>query len=247
MSQGKEIYRFHDEYGLIQVFDDGNKRYLAFGENDEQSCQLKSDPYQLQHDYTQAMLLVLLFKQPRSMVLLGLGGGTIAATLHHYLPELTLCVVELRQQVVDVARRYFQFPRSERIDVYVEDASEFLQRDNMDKVDVLFSDLYGEEGLDLQQTQSWFIESCADSLNDDGWLVLNCWQQHRGEQEMLAALKEYFQDVRVCLTVEGNWVILAGKQASSLSGTQQKASVKKWSKTLGFSLASCFSRLKQLP
>lgn len=247
MSQGKEIYRFHDEYGPIQVFDDGNKRYLAFGENDEQSCQLISSPYQLQHDYTQAMLLVLLFKQPRSIVLLGLGGGTIASTLHHYLPSLELRVVELRQQVVDVAQRYFQFPRSDRIEVFVEDASEFLQRDNMSKVDVLFSDLYGEEGLDLQQTQAWFIESCADCLNDDGWLVLNCWQQHRGEQEMLTALKAHFQDVRVCLTIEGNWVILAGKQVSGLSGAQQKGNVKKWSKILGFSLASCFGRLKALP
>ena len=44
---GKEIKSIIDEYGLIQVFDDGNKRYLAFGFNDEQGCILKSQPQNL--------------------------------------------------------------------------------------------------------------------------------------------------------------------------------------------------------
>ena len=69
----KEIYRSFDEYGLLRVFEDGNKRYLAFAEDDEQSCQLKSEPLLLQHDYTRAMLLVLLFTQPQNIMLFGAG------------------------------------------------------------------------------------------------------------------------------------------------------------------------------
>lgn len=246
MLPGREIFRFHDEYGLLVVMDDGNKRYLAFGENDEQSCQLKSAPFRLQHDYSQAMLLVLLFKEPRSMILLGVGGGTIATTMHHFLPALKIQAVELRAKVVDVAYRYFQFPRSKRIEVFIEDASEFLERVELSQVDVLFSDIYSDEGLDLQQTQPWFIESCAQLLKPDGWLVLNCWQQHRGEQEMIAALKTHFQDVRVCATAEGNWVVLAGKKANSTTSAQLKIAAKKWSKLLGYSLSASFSRLKVL-
>ncbi|MEH6557402.1 MAG: methyltransferase [Oceanicoccus sp.] len=246
MSLGKELYRYHDEYGPLQVFDDGNKRYLSFGDGDEQSCQLKSEPLQLQHDYSRAMLLVLLFKEPRDMILFGLGGGTLATTMHEHLPALKLRVVELRSQVVDVAYRYFQFPRSERIDVFIEDASEFLDDMEHRKTDVLFSDMYGEEGLDLQQTQTWFIERCAQLLNDDGWLVLNYWQQHRGDQDLMAALKVNFADVRMCATAEGNWVILAGKKADQTSSTQLKAAAKKWSKLLGYSLSASYSRLNQV-
>jgi spermidine synthase len=153
----------------------------------------------------------------------------------------------LRQRVVDVAYRFFQLPRDKRIQVYVEDASEFLERDEPARVDILFSDLYGSEGLDLQQTQSWFIERCHQLLEDDGWLVLNCWREHRGEQEMLAALSQHFEDVRVCATVEGNWVILAGKKADCSSATQLKAAARKWSKLLGFSMLSSLSRLNRLP
>jgi spermidine synthase len=246
MSQGGEIFRCHDEYGSIQVFDEGNKRYLAFAEGDEQSCQLKSDPFLLQHDYTQAMLLVLLFKSPHNMILFGLGGGAIATTLHQYLPGLKIRVVELRPKVVAIAHRFFQFPRSKRIEVFTEDASEFLEREQQAKTDLLFSDMYCADGLDMQQTQPWFIERCYRLLKDDGWLVLNCWQVHRGEQEMLAALKTYFKDVRVCSTVEGNWVILAGKEPYSGSAAQLKASAKQWSKVLGYSLASSLGRLNSL-
>lgn len=246
MSAGREIFRFHDEYGPLLVFDDGNKRYLSFGVNDEQSCQLKSNPFQLQHDYSQAMLLVLLFKQPGNMILFGLGGGTLATTLHQYLPGLKLRVVELRPQVVDVAYRYFQFPRGKRVTVFVEDASEFLEREDQAKTDVLFSDIYGEEGLDLQQTQPWFIEQCANLLKDDGWLVLNCWQQQRSDKELRAALKLHFEDVRACATAEGNWVVLAGKKTDNSSVAQLKSAAKTWSKVLGYSLSSSLSRLKPL-
>lgn len=246
MSLGREVFRAYDDYGPLLVFDDGNKRYLSFSELDEQSCQLKSNPFQLQHDYSQAMLLVLLFCKPGSMLLLGLGGGTLVTTLHHILADLTITVVELRPKVVDVAYRYFQMPRCKRISVVIDDAGEFISQSESEKVDVLFSDIYGEEGLDLQQTQDWFIAACAERLNDDGWLVLNCWQHQRGDKAMRHALRAYFEDVRVCATAEGNWVVLAGKKANASSAAQLKSAAKKWSKLLGFSLLSSLSRLNTL-
>lgn len=246
MPSGKVICRQYDDYGALLVFDDGNKRYLSFSEQDEQSCQLKSAPFQLQHDYSQAMLLVLLFVSPRSMLLLGLGGGTLASTLHHCVPGLKINVVELRPKVVEIAYRYFQFPRSQHINVFVDDAGEFIERGDCSRLDVLFSDIYGEEGLDLQQTQSWFIARCAELLEDNGWLVLNCWQHQRGDRALRAALLAHFEDVRACSTVEGNWVVLAGKKTSQFSATQLKLSAKKWSKKLGYSLLPGLGRLKPL-
>lgn len=243
---GKEIFRHYDEYGAMRVVDDGQKRYLAFGLDDEQSCQLKSDPYLLQHDYARAMLLVLLFARPRGIILFGLGGGCLATTLHEYIPELQMRVVELRPQVVKVARRFFHFPSTPRISVQIMDVSVYLENTAHNKTDIVFSDIFGADGLDLQQTQSWYIESCAKLLNDDGWLVLNCWKVHRGEREMIEALKEHFSDVRGCDTEEGNWVIFAGKKTCGSSATQLQSAAKELSKTLGFSLLPMLKRLQSL-
>ncbi|WP_101756781.1 spermidine synthase [Oceanicoccus sp. KOV_DT_Chl] len=245
MSLGREIYHHHDEFGPLIVFDDGNKRYLAFGAGDEQSCSLKSNPFLLQHDYSQAMLLVLLFIQPRRLTLLGLGGGCLVTTLHQYLPDINITAVELRPHVVKIAQRFFQLPRSSRLSIVVDDASEFLETHEGEKVDVLFGDIYDAEGLDLQQTQPWFIEACYQQLEDDGWLVLNCWRHHRGEQEMMDTLTRLFADVRTCSTIEGNWVVLAGKKANTISVGQLKNDAKKWSKVLGYSLLPSLGRLQQ--
>ncbi len=241
-SVGKEIFRTYDEFGLLQVFDDGNKRFLSFGEDDEQSCHLKSSPHQLQHDYTQAMLLVLLFCQPKKVILFGLGGGCLATTLHFHFPGLKLRVVELRRAVVKLAYRFFQFPRSKRIEVFTQDVGEFVDESHK-KADVIFSDIYGSDGLDMQQAQPWFIERCSELLSEDGWLVLNCWNQHRGENDMVSSLKDYFDDVRVCSTADGNWIIFAGKKCHSVSATQLKQSAKALSKTLGYPLTAHLARL----
>lgn len=242
---GREIYRGYDDLGPVQVFDDGNRRFLAFGDHDEQSCLLKADFAQLQHDYTQAMLLPLLFAQPRRALILGLGGGALVHCLHRHVPGLKLQVVELRELVIRTAQRYFQLPRSKHIELICDDAGLFLEDDSQPRVDLLFSDLYSAEGLDLQQTQQWYIELCARRLKPDGWLVLNCWKQHRGEQEMLQALRAHFADIRVCNTAEGNWVILAGKTACALSASALKQEAKRWSKILGYSLIGCLGRLSQ--
>ncbi len=161
------------------------------------------------------------------------------------IPTLVIVgrVVELRDAVIKAAYRFFQFPRSKRMTVLTMDASDYLDDESQPQTDILFSDMYGAEGLDLQQTQPWFLERCYESLKADGWLVLNCWNQHRGETEMLETLCELFDDVRVCTTQEGNWVVFAGKRASQISASQLKTDAKKLSKKLGYALTANLSRL----
>ncbi|MEH6548924.1 MAG: spermidine synthase [Pseudomonadales bacterium] len=242
---GKEIYRSHDEYGPVQVYDDGNKRYLAFGNEDQQSCSLKAEPYRLQHDYTQAMLLSLLFVDPKEVIILGLGGGSMVSALLHHIDDLNIRAVELRPAVADIAYQYFQLPRDPRLEIVIDDACDYVAGSQIQKADIIFGDLYDSEGLHTGQLQSTFICDCNRILSDKGWLVLNCWQDHRGESRALQALKTLFSDVRVCNTPEGNWIILAGKQRSPHSDKQLNQRARELSGKLGFSLTSLLNRLSK--
>ena len=103
---GKEIYRTTDDLGPIQVFDDGEMRYLSFGEDDEQSCVLKAQPQVPQYDYIRAMLLPLLYRRPRDALLLGMGGGALATFLYRHYPSITLRAVELRPAVIEIAHAF---------------------------------------------------------------------------------------------------------------------------------------------
>lgn len=241
---GKEIHRGYDEFGVIRVLDDGNKRYLSFGDVDEQSCWLKSEPFIPQHEYVRAMMLVLLFCEPKRCISLGLGAGSLNSCLHASFPSLKQEVVELRSGVIDAAYKYFQLPRSKRLVLHHMDAKDFLQSVESKKADIIFSDIYGADGLDEQQLQPDFIDECYYRLKPEGWLVLNCWRDHRGT-EALQLLKTMFVDVRSCQTQSGNWVILAGRHKNTVSLKQLKIQARDLVKQLGFSLSTPLSKLKE--
>lgn len=240
---GKEIFRGNDEYGAVHVFEDGVKRYLAFGPNDEQSCWLKTEPLVPQHEYSRAMLLVLLFCEPRQSLCLGLGAGVLNSCLHTHFPSLTQQVVELRPAVVDAAYRMFQLPRGKRLALHTMDAFEYLKSEEGRKVDIVFSDIYGADGLDEQQLSDAFLFHCHRRLKSDGWLVLNCWREHQGG-DALARLSEYFSDIRTCTTQSGNWLIFAGRKPDTQNAKQLKTRARELGNRLGFNLAGHLARLK---
>lgn len=242
---GKEIFRCYDDIGPVQVLDDGNKRYLAFGSDDEQSCQLKAQPTQLQYEYTRAMLLALLFnRDPSRALLLGLGGGSLAGCLHQHWPRLKITAVELRRTVIDTAQRYFQLPRDERLDILEADAGDYLGQHETNDFDLIFSDIYGAEGVDDLQLQERYLDQCLARLSEDGWLVLNCWREHRSQPDFLQTLKQRFADVRVCMTQSGNWVILCGRQSAKTSDKQLRQQAKDLGSQLGFSLQTPLGKLR---
>ncbi|HEY3488279.1 MAG TPA: hypothetical protein VGL10_09445, partial [Gammaproteobacteria bacterium] len=66
-----EVARIDDKYGTVLVYDRSDERYLTFDSPHQQSGLYKSDPARLLHHYTQAMMLVMLYNQPRHITLLG--------------------------------------------------------------------------------------------------------------------------------------------------------------------------------
>ncbi|KEA62721.1 Spermidine synthase-like protein [Marinobacterium lacunae] len=239
----REIFREYDQYGVVSVLEEGNRRILSFGDGDEQSSMLKGDATALQHEYTRAMLLVLAFTEPRKVLSLGLGAGGLNSCLHERFPDIKQQVVELRPAVITAAQRFFQLPRSRRLEVHQMDAADYLREAASIRFDTIFSDMYGPEGMDEQQIDPQFIERCADRLKANGWLVLNCWREHEGS-ELINLLSGLFADIRSCTTSEGNWVIYAGKQPCEASASQLRRNLKALERQLGFSLNPSFKRLR---
>lgn len=242
----KAIFEAQDDYGAVTVYDDGDCYVLSFAAHDEQSRCLKVAPHILQYDYTQAMLLVLLFCHPKRVLLLGLGGGTLATALYHAVSGIHITAVELRAAVIEVSQRYFQLPRAKRIELIQQDAEAFLLDNDLRKVDVIFADLYDVNGTAEAQLGVDFICRCAGLLKEQGWLVLNCWQEQQDDTQLQAALHEQFADLRYVLTGSKNWVILAGKVANYQATNVLKESASNWSDKLEFSLHKHLARLRYL-
>lgn len=170
---GKELYRTEDSDGSIVVTQRGNRRLLSFGSRLEQSSVLMDKPYYLIHEYTQIMLLGLLFVDARHMTLLGLGGGGLVHCLSHFFPQSTIRVVEIRQAVIDIAYQWFDLPRLDNLQVVSDDAMHYVSSLEQGSTDIIFSDLYQAEGMAACQAQQAFIEASHDALSESGCLVIN--------------------------------------------------------------------------
>lgn len=240
---GKEIACIYDQYGPVRVFDDGCRRHLSFGNNDEQSCINKAKPALLQYDYNRSMMLVMLLCQPKQALLLGLGGGSLCHCLVTYFPELELTVVELREAVIKMAKQYFALPQNPRLRLVNADALQFISELEDDSYDLLFSDLYIAEGLEARQLTVAFITQTVRVLRADGFLVMNALFEYRTDKIMRTLLLEHFDTLYERVTKDGNWVIIACNGQPKVEKKQLKQAAKHLSETLGFSLVE---QLRQL-
>ena len=124
----KVLYEVTSDTYTIQVTRDGAKRRLIFNGDGYSSIQSEYDllaPYYLTKEYTRLMTAGLLFPlRPKMVLVAGLGGGSIPRFLAHHYPESTIDVIEKDEQVIDIAKRYFDLEPTDRLRIICADAAE---------------------------------------------------------------------------------------------------------------------------
>lgn len=210
---GRLIAQERDDWGWLHVVDQGDRRYLYFGAPFEQSCILREKPWQLVHDYARAMMLGCVLAEPRDVLMLGLGGGSLLHSVRRGCPEAAVTVVELRPQVAALAREYFEleFLRDEQL--IIADAKQQLRRFPPQAFDLLLADLFYDDRMHPWQEQHKFFMQCRNLLRADGWLAINFDSPRLVEGSSGAALFEWFPTVLSVTTRDDNQIVLATLQA----------------------------------
>lgn len=249
MNLGEEIYRSRDGQGEINVFQTAERRTLCFGNQVEQSAMSRQQPARLLYHYTRAMMLGALFPaRLRHALVLGLGGGSLARTLHHHFPDCRITAVEQRPAVVRIARDWFKLPDDHRLGVHVGDAAGYLAQATH-TADLILTDLYDAQGMDQQQTAPAFFQQCRAQLSDDGVVVFNLWSgRYFHDQEIAAALDEAFAHQVLRLNATGRNRIAFGF-AGRIPDLQQKSLIEQAQRLglrLGFPLITEAQRLWHL-
>lgn len=240
---GKELYRTEDSEGSVIVTQRGNKRLLSFGSRLEQSSVLMTKPYYLIHEYTQIMLLGLVFVDARHMTLLGLGGGGLAHCLYHFYPQSTINVVEIRQAVIDIAYDWFELPRKDYLHVINDDAMRYVSKLEQGSTDIIFSDLYQAEGMAACQAQQAFIDASYEALSESGCLVINFHDKPDADSTLMDTIEALFSEVIVYdtadvsgeITAKRNTIMFCCKHAVALHESEIN-----WR-------AECLTRLVKMP
>lgn len=184
-------------YNKPFIIEDGRTRRLHFNLCAVQSSMRIDDPYALDFAYTRKMMAFLLFMpDPRHVLMVGLGGGSLVKFCHRHLPRARLTVVEVNPDVIAL-RGEFNIPDDERLKIIQADAADYLSACEGD-TDVLLLDGFDIAGIAPTFLNHAFYQAARRRLRPGGILVANFAGPPRDWQNHYALLNEVF-DGRVHL------------------------------------------------
>ena len=178
-AQGKVIHQEKSHYQDIVVTEKRGRRCLAFVAakgNKMQTCQYQNDDPRLILPYVRMSFAgLLLNNNPRKILLVGLGGGSIPMALSELYPDAIIDIVELDPAVVSVAHEYFHFHETENMSVNVADARVFIKRAGIQgkRYDLILLDAFNGEYIPEHLMTREFLQETKQLMPEDGVLVAN--------------------------------------------------------------------------
>ena len=206
-----------DRYDKPFLVENRTTRSLCFGiDGAIQSEMSLDDPESLVSAYTRKMMGFLLFRaRPRRILMIGLGGGSLAKFCHRHLPTARMTVIEIDSGVIAL-RSHFQIPPDDfRLRVINDDGSTYVaaMAQSNQRTDVLLVDAFDRRGIATAVTERAFLEDARRVLSRRGMLVMNL-------VATLAACTRYIDTIRsvfggpviaVKVDNESNVVVFAGR------------------------------------
>ena len=196
----------------VEVREKDGVRTLHLGSETIQSAMRLDAPHTLELAYTRAMMGFLLFASaPRSILTIGLGGGSLSKFLYHRLPQATQKVIEISSEVITVARRFFFLPPDDgRLVVEIGEGTQYVAR-CQESIDVLLVDAYDGRSLAAAFKVDGFYVAARAALSRGGILAMNLWSSDWAFDSNLQRIERAFQGRCVCLPAErpGNVIVFA--------------------------------------
>jgi spermidine synthase len=210
------------------VQQDEGRKALRFSIRDVQSRMRLEDPDALDLEYSRTMMGFLLFRpEPQCIVMVGLGGGSLAKFCHRHLPGSCIEVVEINPHVLALRDEFQVPPDDARLRVVQGDGALFV-RERGAGCDVLLVDGFDYDGQPPALSSQAFYDDCFDLLDDGGIMVVNLSSQEAQHELFVDRIRRSFFDemLRVDSADGANCVVFACK---------------------GQPLASAQARLRHLP
>lgn len=165
--------KFDGTQGEPYVVESKKFKALYFDSDSTQSLMDMQAPIRLVVSYTETMMGFLLFHDnPKSIAMIGLGGGSLAKYCHHHLLGTSILVLENNAKVIALKDKFHVPENGAYFKVLEADGAAYLL-DTEEKFDVLLVDGYTKLGQAAQLCSEDFYASCLACLNPDGILVIN--------------------------------------------------------------------------
>ena len=195
------LYEAVSAYNTVIVTEneDGLRTLLFEKGGALQSVVKVGDPDYIALPYARVMPVgFALTGQPRRILVIGLGGGTIPSFLHKHYPQATIDVVDIDPEVVSVAKKFFGFREDALMRAVVDDGRRFVENCR-EPYDVIFLDAFGSDSIPYHLATREFLQAVRRALTPNGVVVGNVWSRlsNRLYDSMVRTYQDVFDDLYI--------------------------------------------------
>ncbi len=196
--KGSIIKHCRDEFGEIFVAENDGIRSLYFSDGILQSSLRLDKPGSIIENYNQSIMSGLLFMdEPRSVLLIGLGGCSLVHFLLRTFPGCSVDVVEIRKQVIDLAYEYFLLPKwNPNLRIFHAAGQDFVRQraEGKENYDLIIVDAFDDDGPAAALSGAPFLDACRSRLKEGGICAMNLWHRPKDDFPRLhAVFREVFR------------------------------------------------------
>ncbi|HZL51655.1 MAG TPA: hypothetical protein VFC37_11985 [Terracidiphilus sp.] len=208
---------FDGTYDKPFIVDSGLWRFLHFDFDTVQSVMQLADPDKLSLAYTRKMMAFLLFNRtPERILLLGLGGGSLAKFCYRRLPRALVTVVEVNPDIITLRDEFRIPPDDERFRVIRADGRAYVAHLPPRK-DVILVDACDRRGTAPQLDAIEFYQNAHHCLSSRGVFVINVCGDMRYRAAHMGKIRDVSdaEIMRLQVRTDGNIIVLAFKEHRS--------------------------------
>ncbi|RQP26235.1 transferase [Albitalea terrae] len=205
------------------IYEDERTLSMHFDMSATQSRMRRADPCALDLAYTRTMMACLMLQpRPASMLMIGLGGGSLAKYWHRWLRHADVSVVEINPHVIAMREDFFVPPDGERFRVLQGDGAAVME-ENTRPHDVVFVDGFNYDGQPEGLCTPAFYADCRRAIGDTGVLVVNLHDEEPQCTELTARLRDVLGDGLVHVDQEsgGNRIVFGAAPALLRAAAEQ--------------------------
>jgi spermidine synthase len=238
-SYPKTLYEQPSPYNNILVTEDeSGLRTLYFERGGAlQSVSKPGDPDHLALPYVKTMLSGLgLCDDPRRILVVGLGGGTIPKFLHKYYPQSVIDAVDIDPGVVKVAREFFEFHEDANLRAFIEDGRKFIE-DRPGLYDMIFLDAFGTDRIPYHLATREFLLAVKKALTPRGLVLGNIWKRNYNSlyDSMMRTYQDVFDELHLMNVQDAaNHILIAIPRRLKLSSKDISSRARRVSQSKGF-------------
>jgi len=213
----RQIHKERSIYRNIVITENKGKRCMRFETRrrsiSNQACIRVRNPDQLVFEYTRSLMAGLSFNsQPKNILIIGLGGGSLPMAFNKILPESNVTSVEIDPAVVKLAKKYFNYQESKTIKTAVQDGRVFIKRaiKRKQQFDWIILDAFNGDYIPEHLLTVEFLAEVKTLLSEGGLLSANTFTGSRLYDYESVTYQSVFDKLLILSSVtKGNRIIFA--------------------------------------